>query len=158
MRFEVRTNVPACCRSYGWLVETRFKLIYMNSGTVLQDLVCILACVYYATFKLIQPEFRRFNGAYFPGRTYFVQGTVFWEFNDVRMRVRHDRPRLFNERWLPCGDHDKNVTLTAAHRDAYITGSASTLAVVSTKWLAAVVTVLVVHDGRTRTVCLSTAI
>jgi hypothetical protein len=36
------------------------------------------------------------------GRTYFFKGSEFWEFNNIRMQIRHPQLRHVGHRWLGC--------------------------------------------------------
>ena len=44
----------------------------------------------------------------FPGTTYFFKGKVFWEFDDLRMKVRPKSPVLSAPFWLGCPDNVAN--------------------------------------------------
>ena len=38
----------------------------------------------------------------FAGKTYFFKNKYFWEFDDMRMRVAHEKPRLSSTFWMNC--------------------------------------------------------
>lgn len=43
-----------------------------------------------------------------PGTTYFFKGKVFWEFDDLRMKVKPKSPALSAPYWLGCPNNIEN--------------------------------------------------
>lgn len=44
------------------------------------------------------------------GKTYFFKGKGFWKFDDLRMKVMHERPRPVSQYWMGCPkkeDHEE---------------------------------------------------
>lgn len=61
-----------------------------------------------------------------PGTTYFFKGKVFWEFDDLRMKVKPKSPALSAPYWLGCPNNIQNPSYgKASISDSSGSGSSS---------------------------------
>lgn len=61
-----------------------------------------------------------------PGTTYFFKGKVFWEFDDLRMKVKPKSPALSAPYWLGCPNNIENPSYgKASITDTSGSGSSS---------------------------------
>lgn len=86
----------------------------------------------------------------FAGTTYFFKGKHFWQFDDMRMRVAHKRPKPSAQYWMHCprGIETNDVNFDFPTKSRIHSISASATIAMSSRLVVAIATILLILSFR----------